>query len=128
MRALKSIGAFILFFVGAFAIQNALQFAIVKSGLWTPAPGFNAADFIVSDGAGILAATIVAWIAARIEKRRVTDYGIPLRRDAGPHVVEGFVWGTVTPVLAAVLVIAFGGASYHGLALHGEALLRTAAL
>jgi membrane protease YdiL (CAAX protease family) len=128
MRVLKSIVAFVLFFVVAMALQGGLQYAIIKSGLWTPSEGFNAPDFIVSDGTGILAATIVAWIAALIEKRRVTDYGLPPRRNAVPQVLEGFVWGTVAPVAAAVAVIAFGGASYHGFALHGDALLRTAAV
>jgi CAAX protease family protein len=128
MRVLKSIVAFFLFFIVAMAVQGGIQYAIIKSGLWTPSEGFNAPDFILSDGTGILAATLVAWIASKIEKRRVTDYGIPLRRNAAPQVIEGFVWGTAVPVLAVLMVIWFGGASYHGFALHGDVLLRTAAL
>jgi membrane protease YdiL (CAAX protease family) len=104
MRALKSIGAFVLYIVVAEVLHNALGYAVVKSHLWTP-----------------------RWIAAKIEKRRVTDYGIP-RRDALPHVVEGFLWGTAIPVLVALIVIGFGGASYHGFALHGDALLRAAVI
>jgi membrane protease YdiL (CAAX protease family) len=128
MRALKSIGAFVLYIVGTEVVHGALQYAIVKARLYTPHEGFNAVDFILSDGIGIIAATLVAWIFALIEKRRVTDYGLPPRRNAVPQVVEGFVWGTAIPVLAAVIVIALGGASYHGFALHGDALLRVAGL
>jgi len=128
MRVLKCIGAFVLYLVVTEVLHNALMYAIVKGGLWKPADGFNAADFILSDGLGILVATLTAWVASRIEKRRWTDYGLPPRRDAVPHVIEGFLWGTAIPVLAAVLVIAFGGASYHGLALHGDVLLRTAGI
>jgi len=127
MRVLKSIVAFFLYFIVAIGMQWVIQEAVFKSGVWKPANGFSALDFIVSDGTGIIAVTIVAWIAAMIEKRRITDYGIPPARTAVPHVVEGFLWGTVVPVLAAVLVIAFGGATYAGLALHGNALLRAAA-
>jgi membrane protease YdiL (CAAX protease family) len=127
MRALKSIAAFILYFVVAIGVQWVIQWAVFKSGVWKPANGFSALDFIISDGTGIIAVTIVAWIAAMIEKRRVTDYGLPPKRSAVPHVVEGFIWGTVAPVLTAVLVIACGGATYAGLALHGDALLRAAA-
>jgi len=128
MRALKSIGAFVLFIVATEFLHGGLQYLIVKSHLWTPRPGFNAPDFMVSDGLGIVAATVIAWIFAMVEKRRVTDYGIPPRRSAVPHVVEGFVWGTVIPVLAAIIVLALGGGTYHGFAIHGNALLRTAAI
>lgn len=128
MRALKSIGAFVLFFVATEFLHGVLQYAIVKTHLWTPHEGFNAADFILSDGLGIVVATIVTWIFALVEKRRVTDYGLPPRRNAVPQLIEGFVWGTAIPVLAAIAAIAFGGASYHGLALHGDVLLRTAGL
>jgi len=128
MRVLKAIGAFVLYLVVTEVLHDALLYAIVKAKLWTPAAGFNAADFILSDGLGILVATLTAWVAAKIEKRRWTDYGLPPRRDAIPHVLEGFLWGTAIPVLAAVAVIGFGGASYHGLALHGDVLLRTAGI
>ena len=128
MRALKSIGAFVLFIVATEFLHGGLQYVIVKTHLWTPHPGFNAPDFIVSDGLGIVAATVIAWIFAMVEKRRVTDYGIPPRRNAVPQVIEGFVWGTVIPALAAVIVIALGGGTYHGFAIHGDALLRTASL
>jgi membrane protease YdiL (CAAX protease family) len=128
MRALKAIGAFVLFLVAALGIQTLLEIAILRSGLYTPTRGWSAGDFIMSDGLGIVSATIAAWIAAKLEKRHIGDYGIPGRRSALPHVIEGFVWGIVAPILAAVAVIAFGGASYHGLALHGDALLRSAAI
>jgi len=128
MRALKSIGAFVLYIVLTEVLHNGLGYAVVESHLWTPRDGFNAPDFIVSDGLGIIAATVIAWIAARIEKRRVTDYGLPPRRDALPHAVEGFLWGAAIPVLVALIVIGFGGASYHGFALHGDALVRAAVI
>jgi membrane protease YdiL (CAAX protease family) len=126
MRALKSIGAFILFFVVAIAVQSGIQFAIIRRGLYTPSPGRTPGDFALSDGVGLLAALFTLLLASRIERRRVTDYYLPTTRSAIPQSLEGFVWGTVTPVLAAVLVIAFGGATYHGLALHGDALVRSA--
>lgn len=128
MRVLKAIGLVVLYFVATEVLHGALQYAVVKTHLWTPGEGFNAPDFIVSDGLGIVVATVVTWIFATFEKRRVTDYGLPPRRDAVPHVLEGFLWGTAIPVLAATAVIAFGGATYHGLALHGDALLRTAGI
>ncbi|HEY2828995.1 MAG TPA: hypothetical protein VGJ88_02685, partial [Thermoanaerobaculia bacterium] len=61
MRALKSIGAFILYIVATEFLHGALQTALVKSHLWTPGAGFNPPDFIVSDGLGIIAATLIAW-------------------------------------------------------------------
>lgn len=128
MRVLKSIGAFVLYIVATDFLQGGLQIAIVRSHLWTPGEGFTAPDFIVSDGVGIIAATLIAWIFAIIEKRKVTDYGIPPRRTALPQALEGFVWGTVVPVVAAIVVIALGGGTYHGFAIHGDALLRAAVI
>ncbi|HEX7140641.1 MAG TPA: CPBP family intramembrane glutamic endopeptidase [Vicinamibacterales bacterium] len=128
MRALKAIGAFILYIVVTEFLHGLLQYAILKSHLYTPGNGFNAPDFILSDGLGIVVATFTAWIAAKIEKRRFTDYGIPPRRSAAPQLIEGFLWGIGVPVLAAVLVIACGGGSYHGFALHGDVLLRSAVI
>lgn len=128
MRVLKSIGAFVLYIVATNFLQGGLQIAIVKSHLWTPGEGFTAPDFIVSDGVGIIAATLIAWIFAIIEKRKVTDYGIPPRRSALPQALEGFVWGTAVPVVAAIIVIALGGGTYHGFAIHGDVLLRAAVI
>jgi membrane protease YdiL (CAAX protease family) len=128
MRVLKSIGAFVLYIVATNFLQGGLQIAIVRSHLWTPGEGFTAPDFIVSDGVGIIAATLIAWIFAIIEKRKVTDYGIPPRRTALPQALEGFVWGTAVPVVAAIVVIALGGGTYHGFAIHGDALLRAAVI
>jgi hypothetical protein len=128
MRVLKSIVAFVVFLVATEFLHGGLQTLILKGHLYTPHEGFNAWDFIVSDGVGIIAATVITWIFALIEKRRVTDYGIPPRRSAAPHVIEGFLWGTLIPVLAAVIVIALGCGTYHGFALHGDTLLRAAGL
>src|SRR4029077_17373939 len=85
MRALKSIAAFFAYFIVAIGVQWVIQYAVFKSGIWKPANGFSALDFIISDRKGIIAVTIVAWAAARIEKRRVTDYGLPPSRSAVPH-------------------------------------------
>lgn len=125
MRQLKAVGAFVLFTVTAMVLQGAAQFAIVKSGAYTPSRGWTAGDFALSDGIGIVAALIVAWIASRIEKRKLTDYYLSLR-NALPQSLEGFVWGTIAPVAAAAIVIALGGATYHGFALHGAELARLA--
>jgi hypothetical protein len=128
MRVLKSIGAFVLYIVATEFLHGALQTAIVRGHLYTPGEGFTAPDFIVSDGIGIIAATLIAWIFAIIEKRRVTDYGIPPRRNALPQALEGFVWGTAVPVVVAIIVIALGGGTYRGFAIHGDALLRGAGI
>lgn len=128
MRVLKAIVAFVIFIVATELLHGGLQTLILKAHLYAPHEGFNAWDFIVSDGVGIIAATVITWIFALIEKRHIGDYGIPPRRNAAPQMLEGFVWGTAIPLLTAVLVIALGGGTYHGLALHGDTLLRAAGL
>lgn len=128
MKQLAAAGRFVLFIVVAITLQGLVQMAIVKSGLYTPARGWNANDFTLSDGIGFLAALAVTAIFARFERRPVGSYGLPLRGTAVPHLIEGFVWGAAAVSLALALVVAFGGATWNGLARHGDALLRSALL
>ena len=127
MSALRAIGRTVAYIVATIGLLAGLQFAIVKLG-WKPASDWRSSDFVVSDGIGFLAACITAWIAARIEKRGVREYGLPLVRHATPLYLEGIVWGAAAPAAIMSMVIACGGASIHGVALYGSALARTALL
>jgi membrane protease YdiL (CAAX protease family) len=125
MQQLKSVGKFLLFFILALGLQGVVQVAIIKSHLYTPANGWNALDFTLSDGIGFLAALAITALFARFERRRVGEYGLPLRPTAPSQVIEGFAWGAAAVTLAVVAVVGLGGATWNGLALHGPALVRS---
>jgi len=123
MSILRALG----YIVGSLALGAVLQFASVRLG-WRPSHGWSSADFIISDGVGFIAALIVAAITARMEKRNISEYGLPLVRNAAPLYIEGFIWGAAAPVAIMAMVIACGGAAFGGLRFHGAALARAATL
>lgn len=128
MAAVRAIGRALLYLIAALALGGGLQYAIVATHLWKPSEGWSSADFIVSDAVGFLAAFVVAWIASKLEKRNVGEYGLPITRRATPLYLEGFVWGAAAPAIILALVVACGGATIGGLRFHGAQLSRTALL
>ena len=123
MSILRALG----YIVGSLALGAVLQFASVRLG-WRPSHGWSSADFMISDGVDFIAALIVAAIAARLEKRNISEYGLPLVRNSAPLYIEGFIWGAAAPAAIMAMVIACGGAAFGGLRFHGAALARAATL
>ena len=69
---------------------------------------------------------LATWIVARLEKRPMSDYGIPLRQAFGGRFWEGCVWGFA--MLSAILLILRGGGHFRidSVALSGGAVARYA--
>jgi membrane protease YdiL (CAAX protease family) len=69
---------------------------------------------------------VATWIVARMEKRPLDDYGMPLQRAFGLRFWEGLIWGFA--MLSAILVIirASGDFQIDSVALHGAAAWRYA--
>jgi membrane protease YdiL (CAAX protease family) len=67
-------------------------------------------------------ALVVTWIMARIERRRLADYGIPVRNAFGGKFWLGTAWGLASTTLLVGLIAAFGGYRIVGLAIHGTML------
>ncbi|GAC1624431.1 MAG: CPBP family intramembrane metalloprotease [Candidatus Acidiferrum sp.] len=65
-----------------------------------------------------------AMIMARIERRPVGGYGIPLRGAFGKLFWQGWLFGLCEVSALVGLIAAFGGYTFGSLALHGTALLR----
>jgi membrane protease YdiL (CAAX protease family) len=90
--------------------------------------GFDATDFIVSDGLNFVGLLVAACVMARIEHRRLGEYGLRLARGFLKRFGEGILWGTATVFAVAALMAAFGGLSVSGMALNGRALAASAVL
>ena len=71
---------------------------------------------------------LCSLVMARIEKRSLGDYGLSLYRGAGKHFLWGLFWGLCVFFGVIVLIAAFHGFSFGGLALHGLALWKYASL
>ena len=69
-----------------------------------------------------------SWVMARIEKRTLGNYGLALRAGTGKHFLLGLFWGLYVFSAVMLLIAAFHGFSFGGLALHGGAALKYAIL
>lgn len=83
-------------------------------------PFLDPVSFIEAESVSLILILIATWVMARIERRRLQDYGIPpLQRTFGPHFWMGTVWGIGSTSLLIGLIAAFGGYRILGLAIHG---------
>jgi uncharacterized protein len=85
-------------------------------------PGMHPVDFLVSDGLGLASIFLVLLFMARLERRRVGDYGLPAAPRSGARLAEGILWGFAPVALTMLGIRAFGGVSLDGLALTGRGL------
>lgn len=63
---------------------------------------------------------IATWIMARLERRRFTDYGIPMRNAFGRNFWAGIIWGLASTSVLVGVIAAFGGFRIVGVAIHGS--------
>lgn len=71
----------------------------------------------------LLIALLLTWVLGLYERRRVDDYGLPVRQAFGRRFWEGFALGVINAGAVAVGMLLLGGMQIHGLAIHGSALL-----
>ena len=69
---------------------------------------------------------LAAFIMSRIERRSVFGYGLPLRGAFGKLFWQGALWGLAMETAIMLLIYAFGGFTFGGLALHGDLIVRFA--
>jgi CAAX protease family protein len=65
---------------------------------------------------------IATWVMARIEHRRLPEYGIPVRNAFAGGFWMGALYGAVATSLLVGLIAVFGGYRILGLAIHGGTL------
>ena len=125
-RGLRAGWGFLLFALLWTAISTGL---LALAGLaYRPHRGMHPVDFFVSDGLSFAAALAAAAIMARIERRRIAEYGLPLSAGRYRRFAAGLVWGFVPVALTMAVIAAAGGASFGGWALSGSALAGFAAM
>jgi membrane protease YdiL (CAAX protease family) len=80
-------------------------------------------SFLEAETVSLAIALIATGIMARIERRRLENYGIPsLQRAFGGDFWTGAAWGMGSTSLLVGLIAAFGGYRITGLAIHGTEL------
>ena len=127
-------------FVGPDGLRAGWRFAIfviaaqifVKCGFlalgafgYVETEGWTAGNFIVEGGLSAAAAILAALVLGRFERRSLAEYGLASTR-AVPLFAEGLAWGLAGSVAIVLGIAALGGAQFRGLALHGNALWKSA--
>ena len=119
MRA-KGLLAFLVFVVAMQLVDAGVSWLVFEK-LHLVAEAWQPSSFIVLEGIGFAAVLIATFPAARIQRRRLADYGFALA-GAGRHLLAGSAWGLGSVVVLVAAIAALGGFTVGGLALHGAAL------
>jgi uncharacterized protein len=91
------------------------------SGELTPLAG------LLSEGVQFFIVLFAAWIMSRMERRRIGEYGLPLRQAFRGQFWQGVVYGFAS-ITALLFAMRFAGVFHFGvLALHGAAIWKYAA-
>jgi len=112
----------VVFRVAAFRVPPVWRlFKTTESGTLTP----------FSDGTltslSAVGAFLAAFIMSRIEKRRLTSYGIPVTGAFGKLFWSGVIWGFGMLTIEMLIIHALGGFAFGGFALRGATLVHYAA-
>jgi uncharacterized protein len=93
-----------------------------------PIVPFNAPGVAISEGILFFCVLLASWIMAKIEGRRVADYGLPAREAFGKKFWQGILIGFAS-ITALLVVMRLGRVFYFGtIALHRAEIVKYAAL
>lgn len=113
----------LLIFCGlVFAIGEGVSWAVNRLHL-PDYPPLHPLDLIIGEGTVLVVALLATLIMARIEKRRLTVYGIPRMADLfGRLFWAGVIWGLAMPSAIILLIFLAGGYHVSGLNVSGGEL------
>jgi membrane protease YdiL (CAAX protease family) len=90
--------------------------------------GWFPTDFLLEGTLSFASALLAAWIMSKIERRPFHEYGLSWNTKFIKHFWQGVLWGLSASLLMVILLKLFGAASFEGLALHGQTLVKFALL
>jgi len=105
--------------VGLMALANILFTKVLHI---QDRPDLDPIGFILDELQVLIIVLIATLIMARIERRRLVDYGIPMQKPFGRDFWAGVGYGMGSTSLIVALIAAFGGYRILGLAIHGGAV------
>jgi membrane protease YdiL (CAAX protease family) len=113
--------AAVIFLVVQFLEQPAIAFLAAKCHVDRSA--LSAPSIIVSDGFDLIVILIVTGMAARLERRRIDSYGLPINEAFGGRFWNGAITGLAAIAFVGVGMLITGGMRVHGVALHGAEII-----
>jgi len=82
---------------------------------------------IAFDGSTLLLAVIATWIMAKIERRKLGDYGLPWKSGITKDSLTGALWGFLGISGTLLSIFALHGFHITGLAIHGSTIVASIA-
>jgi membrane protease YdiL (CAAX protease family) len=83
---------------------------------------------LFGESIGLVSVLLAAWVMSRFEKRRVGEYGLPVRGAFGKLFWQGALFGLVEISTVLGVIAALGGYRFGEVAIHGSTLWRWAIL
>ena len=124
-RGLRSGWRFLLFAVLYVFAGKAAFWLVTKLGYVSP-KDWQWGNFLFEEVMDFGLAVLVAFAISLALKEKFSSYGLPFTADAGKLLAKGWIWGFVPSAIILIPLFATGACSYHGLALQGGELLRSA--
>ena len=123
-------------------LRSGWRFALVVVLLWAAGPILNPIlaklhfpdrdmtpwSMVLNEGLDFALIVAISWLVSKLGRERLSQYGLALRPGAARLFVRGVIWGTIPSILILLPIWLAGACSFHGLALHGAGLVRSAAL
>jgi membrane protease YdiL (CAAX protease family) len=112
-------------FVGILVAANFLvKFGLQQAHVHPPKPSAHVTPAAgIPEAVALLFIVFATWVMARIERRPMGVYGLPLRGVLRSRVWQGFGWGFAAISLVVLAQWAFHGYSFTGLATTGTTLV-----
>jgi uncharacterized protein len=85
--------------------------------------GLSATNLIVSDLVDLIIVLIITGVAARLERRRIDSYGLPLNQAFTGLFWNGALLGSLTIVFVGLAMLVTGGMRLQGVALRGAEVI-----
>jgi hypothetical protein len=124
LRAGWSFALYVLMLAGLITLTG----LVLRHILPKPGSQLTLGQFTLAEAASLLAVVLPALVMARIEKRKLGDYGLPRRNAFGRKFWTGAGWG-LAAITALLLILRAAHAFYFGsLALSGAAIVKYALL
>jgi len=112
LRAGWRFGLFLLLYVAG---EKGLAFVLPR--LHYPDFSFTWHGILANYPVDFALVAAITWLLSRLERRKFSEFGLPLVPEAGRLLVKGLIWGFIPSVLILIPMFLAGGCSFHGLAL-----------
>jgi CAAX protease family protein len=123
-QGLRAGWSFLIYQAGIYGLGGLLYLAIITFGKLPDMSALTPGLLLIGEPVQLAIVLLVTLFMARIERRDLATYGMPLRKAFGARFWEGALWGIGSCLLVYLLMASFGTYSVRGFATQGADALR----